>query len=410
MCMLSLITPEAQVSYEHLDNGARQNTDGYGYAIVRHKGYGGLLVHRGMNRFEVLDKFKQDMAANPGKYAMFHSRWATGGVKDTTNCHPFQVGNDKLTVLGHNGVFSALQPTNPADTRSDTAVFAQEVVPQRFRRLDRPGVQNQFNQAIGYNKVCILTANIKYRDDAYLFNQPAGHWVEGVWHSNTDYQGGWRSLYSYSDDYDDDGWAEWTSSETGKTYRWRRVPRRGECPICFALMSESVDLATGECQMCGFCVDCREWKDECSCLSVFNPARHGLAPLLFGSQPARPVTTLAVADFASPEKLQERLALPPGSGSATKYGDGFDGEGDDDGTTQGEPTDFSTCWYGENGWCMSRVCVYTHRLALDEDGTITTGIDGEVIEVSDVLTDMDRSILGDHPAVVSSASSLYVVD
>jgi hypothetical protein len=57
--MLSIITPEADVNYEHLLNGARQNTDGYGFAMVTHKGRGGLIVERSMNRYDLIEKFRE---------------------------------------------------------------------------------------------------------------------------------------------------------------------------------------------------------------------------------------------------------------------------------------------------------------------------------------------------------------
>lgn len=394
MCMLSLITPEAEVNYEHLFNGAKKNTDGYGYAIVRHKGPNGLLVFRSMNRFEAIERFKEDRKANPGTFAMFHSRWATGGVRDTTNCHPFQVGSDPMTALGHNGVFSSLQPSpESGDTRSDTAVFAQDIMPARFRRLDRKGVQQQLAKAITpYNKVVIMTANPRYRMDAYLINEKSGTWVEGVWHSNSDYKSWFSSsryLASWGDDYDYDpktGWTEWTSDKTGKTYRWReRVAGEGECPICYAKMAESVDLATGECQLCGFCVDCAEWFNDCSCLSSFDPSKHGLGP-----KDSRA--------FVLSSKV-ERLALPPGSGSATRYGDGFDGEGDDDDladVVMRDPDDDSGCLYHPvTGWCESPTCVLMHRLAFDDDGEVAEGVivDGtEVVDPADVLAAFDAAI------------------
>lgn len=405
MCMLSLITPEAEVNYEHLLNGAKRNTDGYGYAIVRHKGPNGLLVYKNMNRYATIERFREDRLANPGTYALFHSRWATGGVRDTTNCHPFTVGGDKTTVLGHNGIFSTLQPAaGSGDTRSDTAVFAEEIMPKRFRRLDRKGVQRQLAQAIGdYNKVAILTANPRYQMDAYLVNEKAGTWVEGVWHSNSDYKGwlaGGRYLSAWDDDYSYDpktGYTEWKSEKTGKTYRWReRVAADDECPICYAKMVESVDLATGECQLCGFCVDCAEWFPDCSCLSSFSPAKHGLGP------------DKDTRAFVLTSKV-ERLALPPGSGSATKYGDGFDGEGDDEDSVMREPDDDTGCLYHpRTGWCESPTCHLMHRLAFDDDGEVATGIivDGtEVIDPAEILADFDAAIDAGFDEVRESVTS-----
>lgn len=390
LCMLSIITPEADVNYEHLLNGAKQNTDGYGFAMVTHKGPGGLIVEKSMNRYDLIQKFREARTAHPGRYAMFHSRWGTAGVRDVTNCHPFQVGADQLTVLAHNGVFSGLAPADPADPRSDTAVFAQEIMPKRYKKLDRLGVQHQIIKAIGpYNKVGILTANPRYLDDAYLFNQPAGTWVEGVWHSNSDYKGGYRYRSSYLvDTWEDDGWTVYESPQSGTTYRWRKAVHN--CPICEADLRETLDVITGECVDCGFCVDCHTWMQDCSCTTVFDPKRF------------LPVTTAATVD------TPERLALPPGSGSATRYGDGFDGEADepfDDPDIEvemvmSEPANYDDCeFHPTSGFCVSRACPNVHRRPEVE----TPG------SVEEILADFDADLeAGYAPEVVMGPTTLKV--
>jgi hypothetical protein len=383
MCMLSIITPEADVNYEHLLNGARQNTDGYGFAMVTHKGAGGLIVERSMNRWELIEKFREARTAYPGKYAMFHSRWGTAGVRDVTNCHPFQVGNDPLTVLAHNGVFAGLSPTDPADPRSDTAVFAEEIMPKRYRRLDRIGVQQQLMSAIGtYNKVGILSANPRYLDDAYLFNQPAGIWVEGVWHSNSDYKGGYRYRSAYlADTWDDDDWTVYESPKSGKTFRWRRT--MSLCPICGADLTETLDITSGECVDCGFCVDCQTFMRDCSCTTVFDPKR--FLPVTTATTTGTAVDGAAArkraadAARAVTQARTERLALPAGSGSSTRYGDGFDGEDD---TICREPENYDDCeFHPVTNYCMSRACPYVHKLP-----------EGEVASVEDVLADFDAAV------------------
>jgi predicted glutamine amidotransferase len=419
MCLLSLAVPGAEINYEHLMNGAKQNTDGYGWAMALHKGRNGLLVFRSLDRNKALETFQAARKRHPGCYAMFHARWATSFYKTVDQCHPFQVGSDRLTVLAHNGVFSGLTPKDhKTDPRSDTAVFADEIVPQRFKRLDRLGVQRQFEAAITKsNKVAILTANPRYQDFAYLFNQDMGYWVDGVWHSNSDYKS-YRSryystgLWTMDDDweapcvYEADGTTSYTSPISGKVYRWR--DKRFGCPVCEADMRQTVDLASGVCYDCGFCVDCLEWWDKCGCAGLFDAKRHGLDGK--NDDPRGFVISSLKVESGKPA---ERKALPPGSGSATKYGDGFDGEEDtavdadpvDDLTDDdmdcviGDPANADEClFHPVTGWCMSRSCPYLHKLAdPDDDDTLPEDTEAAALSTipADVVADFDAVIAAD---------------
>lgn len=301
MCMLSLLLPGAEIDSEHLLNGAKANTDGYGWAMV----FGGdrdhrnLIVSKSMNRFEALDKFADARKLHPESYAMFHSRWSTGGTRTVDNCHPYQVGGDPQTVLGHNGVLFSVRA---GETRSDTRVFAEEIFPKRYRRLDRKGVAGQIRKYLGSNKVAILTANPRYRHPAYLFGDDYGYWVGDTWHSNTDYLG--RRTYTYAgsgstlwdDEWDDAGWDSYTSPTTGKTWRWRRPELTDkDCAVCLTI--GAIDRASGLCEVCMCCGTCQEWYMDCDCLT---------------------------SGFVADDEPKTMLALPAGSGSSTKYGDAGD--------------------------------------------------------------------------------------
>jgi len=198
---------------------------------------------------------------------MFHSRIATSGLVDITGCHPFRVGQDNRTMLGHNGIL--FSPDK--DSRdSDTKIFAEIMLP-RFGSLDSRKKRAKLAKFIGAgNKLVVLTVNPNRRKSAYIINSEMGHWVKGgAWHSNYDYEG-WRKYVSKAAPV-----TPWKSAqESAKTFadsdgtgwppetaRWRYEP--WACELCGA--TGAVDSDTLICSVCDTCQDCHVGRLECTC-------------------------------------------------------------------------------------------------------------------------------------------------
>jgi hypothetical protein len=197
-------------------NGIDVNSDGAGMAIVA-DGY--VIRERSMDAHSLLDTFEVARSVWHDHWACFHSRLATAKAPAVEHLHPFTVGGDPNTLMFHNGRLPFERDMDPADTRSDSRVLAEDIIPDRA--ISYLGPDRQYlDLVIGrYNKVAVLTANPRHDDECMIFNR--GQWIvtpEGVLHSNPDYLGegkGWRECR------DDDG----------KLYRWNPV-QPGQCPRC----------------------------------------------------------------------------------------------------------------------------------------------------------------------------------
>ena len=242
MCLLSYYPPGKQPDPRELHSGAAVNRDGYGFAIVD---AGALLVRKGLDADRLIAEFIQARQEHPGGPAMFHSRLGTGGVRTTFNCHPFYVGDDKLTVVAHNGILFGMPR---GEARCDTHSFAATLLPEWFGEFDHYRLMLTLERWVGGgNKLVILTANPKYDRTSYLINADRGRWTsDGVWHSNSDY-------VSYQSRY--------RETLTGALISGRGV----RCQLC--LKRGTVDPDTAFCGFCNYCNDCLEPAAYCLCFS-----------------------------------------------------------------------------------------------------------------------------------------------
>jgi hypothetical protein len=250
MCLLTFYPGGVLPDTEALLNGSYVNNDGFGYAIVTGDR---ILVRHGLDAEKVIAAFDTDRRANPAGPAMFHSRFATHGDTSAMNCHPFPVGGDPRTVLGHNGVLPAVVQPSRKDPRSDTRILAEDFLPafgsMRARR-NRIRLQKWMTPA---NKIVILTVDRRFTKQAYLLNEDAGIWDSGIWYSNSGYlEDRWYGRL-------DDRWygrgSGWTWGQTDEGWDSRR------CMFC----GSTRDRLDGQCTTCGGCADCGEEWGDCQC-------------------------------------------------------------------------------------------------------------------------------------------------
>ncbi|WP_043661862.1 class II glutamine amidotransferase [Nocardia thailandica] len=203
MCILTFYPPNTSPDLDALAGGALVNPDGHGWAI--HAG-DRILTGRGMDPLSVITEFAETRTHHPDGPALFHSRLATHGRHDTSNCHPFPLGGDERTVFAHNGILPSHVHPLDGDPRSDTRIAAEDFLPrQPFGPLDSWTGHTRMQAWLGADKAVILTVDPAYKQPAYLLNEHRGHWIAGVWYSNLSFQDARYYQWPTSDLDDDDG-------------------------------------------------------------------------------------------------------------------------------------------------------------------------------------------------------------
>jgi predicted glutamine amidotransferase len=274
MCLLVVCKPNAIPKREELTEGACANPHGYGFAMIID---GKIFRYRTMSARKAVSKFIHMRQQYPEGYAIWHARYATHGVKNEDNCHPFQVGDDVDTVLAHNGVLDTF--IGKDDKRSDTRIFAEDTLPKLggVRALEDENLYRMIEGWASGSKIAVLTANPDSEYQLYLINERLGTWDDnGVWWSNSSYK---RSTYSTKTYYSPTPTT--TPSPTNEAdyvleqeYYNELLLQADEeaividqCPSCEALVD--IDRSAEYCQYCDTCMSCwAKWQD-CMC---YTPA------------------------------------------------------------------------------------------------------------------------------------------
>lgn len=262
MCILSYLPAGAIVTEtveEHLWNGGLSNPDGHGWAIASHRG---MILGKSLHLDEALGKFSAVRNEYPDAPALFHSRWATHGSVRVGNCHPFLVGSNHQTVLAHNGILPKDAHPGKGDDRSDSAILAEDIIPRRWFRLDKPTVIDSMSQwATKANKLVILTVNPRYKKNAYLINEAQGYWdtPTGVWHSNHDFETPYPR------------WAQVNTAPKAADANWWNIQNDqfaeyDDDNFCVFCPPNSTRLDVDNlCPKCKTCNDCYEPQWDCQC-------------------------------------------------------------------------------------------------------------------------------------------------
>jgi glutamine amidotransferase len=205
MCLLVVCNPNSTPSKDDLHAGACSNPHGFGFAISTPEG---IISERGMSAKKIIKRFLELREQYPDGYAMWHARYATHGVKNENNCHPFKVGTDDMTYLAHNGVLNIHIPKG--DKRSDTRILAEELLPRigGVSALDDEYIYDMVSEWASGSKLAIMTIDPKAKYEIYIVNEDLGSWDEhGIWWSNSSHKRAtstprttsYHSYYAYDD-------------------------------------------------------------------------------------------------------------------------------------------------------------------------------------------------------------------
>jgi hypothetical protein len=223
-----------------------------------------------MSAKKSIARFLELRAQYPNGYAMWHARYATHGVKNEQNCHPFKVGDSDLTYLAHNGMLDVT--IEHGDRRSDTRVFAEDVLPKigGVSALDDDTIWSMVSKWASGNKIAVLTLDPSAKHGFYLINENLGTWDdEGVWWSNASHKPKPKPVSYYTaprpeiigrpiDDHIayDLAMADYIGEDLSVDV----------CPICENLTDLEVD--PNYCIACDMCFDCEVVKADCLCYNT----------------------------------------------------------------------------------------------------------------------------------------------
>jgi glutamine amidotransferase len=237
-----------------LECASCNNPHGFGFAVITPNG---IVTGRGMSSKKIIKQFLEVRKEFPNSYAMFHARYATHGVKNDDNCHPFRVPNSYDTYLAHNGILDI--KISAGDRRSDTRIFAEDTLPSMggITALDDEHVWTMVSKWATGSKIAIFTLDPSAKEACYIVNENLGHWDnEGIWWSNTTYkQSSWSNYLSMPS----------TASATAlNDSGYKEDELVYECAHCLTIAYE--DANPYYCEMCFTCYDCDGmYQDTCLC-------------------------------------------------------------------------------------------------------------------------------------------------
>lgn len=253
MCLLVVASPNSTPKKKDLECASCNNPHGFGFAVITPNG---IVTGRGMSAKKIIKRFLEVRKEFPSSYAMFHARYATHGVKNEENCHPFKVpsAGNYDTYLAHNGILSI--KIHASDRRSDTRIFAEDTLPAMggIAALDDDHIFDMVSKWSIGSKIVVFTLDPAAKSACYIINEASGKWDdEGMWWSN-------------------DGYKPYVASSWVNNVAWNGgLPKATaadlveyECPACLSIAFE--DANPYWCENCLTCFDCEgTYQDTCLC-------------------------------------------------------------------------------------------------------------------------------------------------
>lgn len=174
MCIAIVKKIDGVITDEAIRNSDDANPHGAGYAFVKE---GKVVVKKGFFKVEEFIKAFREDEKHYGQETPFilHFRWATCGLTNVANCHPFPT---KHGAMMHNGHFY-----NSNTNMSDSAEVAEEL--GEYLSKDNVGTKmKELEDIFNHNKVALL-----YHDKSFaIINEQLGEWDNNVWYSTTAWQ------------------------------------------------------------------------------------------------------------------------------------------------------------------------------------------------------------------------------
>lgn len=167
MCIAAIKMENVELpSEKHLRNCETHNQDGMGIALLK-KGKTEILIKKDFKDIDVFIKWFYENVKKED-ICIIHFRYATHGLKDIGNRHPFPVTKNKELLrkaevvcqiaMAHNGVISSY---GRHTKYSDTQKFILDILSDETikNNLSSPAVQKLVDNFLGGDRLAILQSN-----------------------------------------------------------------------------------------------------------------------------------------------------------------------------------------------------------------------------------------------------------
>lgn len=220
------------------------NSDGAGIAYKR-SGENRVSIAKGFMKIKTLLNALDTLNFGVEDEVIIHFRFATHGLADAGNCHPFPlsrsikelrtVTGEFDTVIAHNGVFGTM-PCH--ETLSDTQKFIGGIMcsPYIKEGINDPAIQELLSGYCGTSsKLAILGTKGLVLIGEFIKDN-------GIFYSNNGYKA-WS--YNKHNSYQDDDYTAWQS--------WKDEVKDGQCILC-ATDKDVVFSVMEDCFLCAKCI------------------------------------------------------------------------------------------------------------------------------------------------------------
>lgn len=275
MCLLCFTPAGQEIDYSRLEHASINNPDGFGWALNTGQR---IITGRFMKYEDALDGLQRVVREYPDCDVMYHARYATHGLTELVNVHPFHIGETDA-VLAHNGVLHNVDVPR-TDWRSDTRFYVEEDLAKRnLKFLDNRRKRKRLESWIKGSKFVIMTNEPTLKRNVYILNEQDGHWDGGTWWSNSSYEpyipySRRHGYHGYGFGYGLFGLGEYEEDiKVGAVDRMledvAEPIAQNICPLCESVLSEDEIVIFGYCHTCGLCLMCEEDSNDCMC---YEPA------------------------------------------------------------------------------------------------------------------------------------------